>query len=253
MSLAITQAAAPPAMERYSILQIVLLHLAPGVIIGLVFAALARIAEVQEMPATLALLVTWLIVGIPILLGTLFYQGFRRNGKLSLRGILLNRQPLPLRQYAWLVPALLVWTAVSSTVLYQFATALREQLFAGQPAWLDLSAFAENPTHYPPSVVWAIVILSAVLNVAVPITEELYFRSYLLPRLPFGRGWSPLVNAVLFSLYHFWLPWDFFGRIIALLPVVYVVQWKRNVYLSILVHCLLNTLGTIGLLVLVMK
>ena len=90
------------------------------------------------------------------------------------------------------------------------------------------------------------------LNIAVPITEELYFRSFLLPRLPASPRWTPIWNTVLFSLYHFWLPWDVIGRILALLPVVYVVQWKRNVYVSILVHCLLNLIGTIGLAALVM-
>lgn len=34
---------------------------------------------------------------------------------------------------------------------------------------------------------------------------------------------------------------------IILLLVVYASQWKPNVYLSILVHCLLNMLGTISL------
>lgn len=63
---------------------------------------------------------------------------------------------------------------------------------------------------------------------------------------------GPLMNVVLFSLYHFWLPWDLFSRIVALLPMVYWVQWKRNFYIGILVHVLLNSLGTIGLLALVL-
>ena len=253
MNPAISQSTAQSETERHSLLQVILLHLAPGAVIALVFVILARVTAAQGVPASLALLITWLIAGLPLLLGILFYQGYRLNGKLSLQGILLNRQPLPLRQYAWLVPSLLVWTAISSTLLYSFSEALHQVLFAWTPEWVNLSAFAQNPTNYSSTVVWAVVILSAVLNLAVPITEELYFRSYLLPRLPFGRAWSPLANAVLFSFYHFWLPWDFFGRIVALLPVVYAVQWKHNVYLSILVHCLLNSLGTIGLLVLVLK
>jgi membrane protease YdiL (CAAX protease family) len=193
------------------------------------------------------------VAGIPLLLGILFYRGYKLNGTLSLKGILLYRQPIPFRQYAWLVPVLLVWTAIASTLLYFFAESLRQVLFSWWPTWLNLSVFAQNPTRYSSAVTWAVVILSAILNIAVPITEELYFRSYLLPRIPFGRIWSPLWSAVLFSLYHFWLPWDFFGRVIALLPIIYAVQWKQNVYLSILVHCLLNSLGTIGLFVLVLN
>lgn len=35
------------------------------------------------------------------------------------------------------------------------------------------------------------------------------------------------------------------------LPVIYAVQWKRNVNISILVHCLPNLTGTIGLAVII--
>jgi hypothetical protein len=39
-----------------------------------------------------------------------------------------------------------------------------------------------------------------------------YFRGHLLPRIDrFGRG-APVLNAVLFSLYHFWTPWQNVGR-----------------------------------------
>ncbi len=252
MNLTRAQTTVSSTTELHSLLQVIFLHLGPGVIITLVFVVLARVMAAHDIPASLALLVTWVIAGLPLLLGILLYQGHQLNGKLSLHGILLNRQPVPLRQYAWLVPVLLMWTAISSTVFYLFSEPLHQSLFAWTPEWLNLSTFAQHPANYSRSVAWAIVILSAVLNLAVPITEELYFRSYLLPRLPFGRAWSPLINAALFSLYHFWLPWDFFGRVVALLPVVYAVQWKRNVYLSILVHCLLNSLGTIGLLALVL-
>jgi hypothetical protein len=219
--------------------------------ITVVFVILARITSPLGWPASLALLLTWPIGGLPLLLGILLYRGYKANGAFSLKGILLYRQPLLLRQYAGLVTALLIWTAVISSLLAFPAELLQQVLFSWWPVWLNLSTFVQNPTNYSHSIQWAIIVLSAVLNIVVPITEELYFRSYLLPRLPFGQKWSPLVSAALFSLYHFWLPWDFFGRIVALLPVVYMVQKKRNVYLSVLVHCLLNSLRTLGLLVMV--
>jgi membrane protease YdiL (CAAX protease family) len=150
------------------------------------------------------------------------------------------------------VLVLLLWTALASTLLFPLGESIRLGLFAGWPEWLNLSSLAQNPTQYSRSILWAIVALSAILNIAVPITEELYFRSFLLPRLSVLPMWAPLVSTILFSLYHFWLPWDNIGRIITLLPVVYVVQWKRNVYVSILVHCLLNSIGTIGLAAVVM-
>lgn len=231
---------------------ILALHLTPGILIMLVFVTLASLAKGSGWPASLSLLLTWLIAGIPLELGILLYQGYKRNGRLSLEGIVLNREKLPIRQYLWLVPILLVWTAFITTVFIPVSGGLQHAWFSWWPGLLILSDFARNLAQYPRSVVWAVVILSFVLNIATPIVEELYFRGYLLPLLPGGTTWAPLISVVLFSLYHFWLPWENLTRIIALLPLAYAVQWKRNVYLSIFVHCLLNTLGSIGLLVMVL-
>ena len=57
--------------------------------------------------------------------------------------------------------------------------------------------------------------------------------------------WAPLVNVSLFSLYHFWSPWQVMARIVGLGPTVYAVRWKRNVYLGMVVHCALNTLSVL--------
>ena len=45
------------------------------------------------------------------------------------------------------------------------------------------------------------------------MVEELYFRGYLLPRISRLGAWAPLVNTVLFSLYHLFTPWLSVGRI----------------------------------------
>jgi membrane protease YdiL (CAAX protease family) len=80
--------------------------------------------------------------------------------------------------------------------------------------------------------------------------EELYFRGYLLPRIPASKQWAPLINVLLFSLYHFFSPWQNVTRIVALIPFVYAVAWKRNIRIGMWAHCLMNTLGMIPLLVL---
>jgi uncharacterized protein len=241
--------------EKHTPIQSVLLHLLPGGVVTFVFIVLARFAAQQGLPAPLALLVTWLIAGIPIELAFLFYLGRQRNGRLSLDGIVLNRERIPFRQYALYVPLLLVWAAAWSTIFIPFNETLRQTLFDWWPGWLILSEYARNLDQYPSAVLWIIVLLSAVMNIAVPIVEELYFRGYLLPRIPSRQhlALAPVINVLLFSIYHFWLPWETPARIITLIPVVYAVQWKQNVYISILVHVLLNTLGTIGLLALVLS
>ena len=84
-----------------------------------------------------------------------------------------------------------------------------------------------------------------------PVVEELYFRGYLLPRIAWLGRWAPVLNTVLFSLYHFFTPWANVGRIVALLPMVYTAWWKRNIYLSMAVHVLWN-LGAMMLLLAVL-
>ena len=76
-----------------------------------------------------------------------------------------------------------------------------------------------------------------------PVVEELYFRGYLLPRISRLRGWAAVFNVLLFSLYHFFTPWQNPARILAMLPASYVVLRKKNIYLGMIPHCLLNTTG----------
>jgi uncharacterized protein len=55
--------------------------------------------------------------------------------------------------------------------------------------------------------------------------------------------------VLLFSLYYFFSPWQNISRIIAILPFVYVVSWKRNVYIGIFTHAAFNTaLNLLGML-----
>jgi hypothetical protein len=42
--------------------------------------------------------------------------------------------------------------------------------------------------------------------------------------------------------------WQLLGRILALLPMVYVVWWRRNIYIGMAVHCLGNTVTMLALL-----
>lgn len=240
------------SVQPLSLAQQLVYNFTPGIVMTLAFVALAWLSKPLGWPPSLALLLVWPVAGIPMLVGLLFYYGRQQNGILSLKGVLLYRERLPWTQYLWLVPVLLVWSAVVSTLFFPLGESLRQNLPFAWPAWLNLSALAQDTAQYPPAILWAVVALSAVLNIAVPITEELYFRSFLLPRFPASPRWAPFWNTVLFSLYHVWWPWDMVGRIIALLPVVYVVQWKRNVIVSILVHCLLNLMGVIGLAALIM-
>lgn len=236
-----------------SLKTIIFLHLLPGIVVTLVFSGIAAWSTKQNLPTPLALLFTWVLAGIPFELGVLVYEGYRLNHRLSLKGVISFQEPVKQRQFIWLVILLLLWALISITLLTPLAELIRSTIFSWYPNHLLLTNFIQNINHYPKSTWWLVVIMSGLLNVVVPVVEELYFRGFLLPRLSALNKWAPFINVVLFSLYHFWLPWEFLTRIVALFPMSHAVWRNKNVFLSIWVHSLLNSFGTIGLLVLVLN
>jgi len=86
----------------------------------------------------------------------------------------------------------------------------------------------------------------------LPLIEELYFRGFLLPRIAHLRWRAPVLNTVLFSVYHFWAPWTVLSKIVFMFPAVWLVWRKRDIRLSIGMHpgtaLLMATIGTIALI-----
>jgi len=95
-----------------------------------------------------------------------------------------------------------------------------------------------------------IIVLYYLLNgFWAPFVEEIYFRGYLLPRMgAFGKS-APLINSILFSVYHLFSPWQIITRIIAMTPMTYLSWKNKDVKISIFSHCLLNSVGGIGMII----
>lgn len=117
---------------------------------------------------------------------------------------------------------------------------------------MSVAGRVDDIDRYDQAVLWLMVGLSAVANVVVPVVEELYFLGHLLARTGGRSSWAPTLNTVLFSLYHLWIPWEFLGRVIAVLPMVHMVRRERGVAIGVWVHVLVNTTGTPGLLAVVL-
>ena len=119
------------------------------------------------------------------------------------------------------------------------------RVFGWLPDWFVAPIPVDRIGDYSPGWIVTLAAYLAINGFLGPIVEELYFRGYLLPRMERMGRWAPLVNVTLFSLYHFWSPWQILARILGLGPTVYAVRWKQNVYLGMAVHCALNTLGVL--------
>ncbi len=241
-------------VEQHSLVQSIVLHLLPGVLILLFYIITAPLAERLGFPSAIALFVAIGVVLIPFELGYLLYQGRKRNGTLSLKGIVLFREPMPWWQYIVLGLPLLFWMGfIFMIVASPVDEVIIDSLFSWVPDWFFLFGSMDQLAQYPRSALLVMAILNLILNgIAGPVVEELYFRGYLLPRLSHLRGWAPLINILLFSLYHFFTPWQNLIRIIALVPMVYAVWWKRNIYLGMIVHCAGNTIGALLMLALIL-
>jgi len=236
--------AAEYSVEQHTVAQTLLLHLVPGATLTIAFTLLGPWMKANHLPPMLAILLPILFVLIPLELGVLYYLGYRRNGRLSLEGIVLYRERLPIKEYFIFPLLLLVWFILSFAALANLDEAILKSMFFWLPDWFNLSLF--NPTEYSQSVLKVTFLLTLTLNgIAGPLVEELYFRGYLLPRMEWMKGWGPLVDAVLFSIYHFFSPWQNLTRIAALIPMLYIVGWKKNIYVSMLAHCLKNTISTL--------
>ena len=115
--------------------------------------------------------------------------------------------------------------------------------------WVFLEDFLVDPSAYARSSLILTLSLGLLLSgFGASVVEELYFRGYLLPRISRLKMLAPLMNVALFSVYHFFSPWQFPVIFLAFLPIVYVVYIKKNIYLGIIVHCLLNGIGVLHLM-----
>lgn len=227
-------------VEQHGLGKSLLLHLLPGALITIFLIVFGPVLMRMGWPPIFSLFLAILLVLIPFELGYLLLQGRRLNGRWSLRGVVLFREPVPLWQYFLLVPVLFAWAGFVFVVLAKPLDAfLTTRFFSWVPSWFFLDRF--DSTQYSGSVLKLTWLFGLALNgVLGPVVEELYFRGYLLPRLA-RFGWvAPLLNVVLFSLYHFFSPWQNLTRIVGFLPYVYVVWWKKDVKLGICVHCLCN-------------
>jgi hypothetical protein len=81
--------------KQHSLAKSIILHLLPGLLILLFYIVTAPIANKMGFPSIIALLIAIGVVLIPFELGFLLYQGKKENGTLSLKGIVLLREPMP--------------------------------------------------------------------------------------------------------------------------------------------------------------
>jgi hypothetical protein len=224
--------------EQHSLVRSIALHLLPGAaLFGFVLAAAAL-----GMPPVLALLVGIAVIIVPLELGYLLFQARLKAGRWSVWEVVDYREPMSTRRIVlWAVPLVAWFVLMLFLSVGVFDERIADGLFSWYPEPVREFASVEGGSTYATWVVIVVFAVALVVNGIVgPVVEELYFRGYLLPRIDrFGRG-APVLNHVLFSIYHFWTPWQNIGRILGLLPWTYTVWRKRSLALSMAIHISVN-------------
>ena len=246
---------APDTVQQHTLPATVAYHLLPGLLIMAVTVAAIPVVTAAGLPPIAALLLAFLVAQLPVQLGHLLIQGWRRNGRLSLAGVVLYREHLRWWLYPPLVVGILAWSWLMWFALNPVNTALKTTLFTWLPPGFAAtsSADAASLLGYPRSALLLTFGAYLIINgLAGPIVEELYVRGYLLPRLSRFGNKAPLLETLLFTIYHFWQPWLYPAILAAFAALVVPVHRTRNIYLGMWAHCLLNLSGGLTITALVL-
>jgi uncharacterized protein len=240
--------------QQHAVWLSVLLHLLPGAVLTGFVVLAAPVVRGWGFPSVFALFAGIGLVIVPIELGILFGHAKRSTGSWSLASTVVYRERVPTRRLVPLTLGLFAWFAVflalATAVLDEW---IAERFFGWVPdAILQFSAVAEAGESAPIHIIAIMLAVAFVFNGVVgPVVEELYFRGYLLPRIDrLGRG-APVLNTVLFSLYHFWTPWQNPARILGFLPIAWVAWRKRSIQVAIAAHVTINLVFLLGMLALI--
>ena len=245
---------------RHSWMLTVWLHLLPGIPIALAFWSIGWLA--RDTPGWIALYtltITAVAVELPLLMVLTRYLIHRERQA----GVLVEAEeglPYRRRQPVWiwvLATALIVCAAVLNMAGTPALTAPFSSMRALAPEWAVLAfepsvfarAIAASSTFF-----WLMWLASfPALMLAGGIAQEIYFRGYLLPRMPRAGLVTPVANAVLFSVFHLTSPWSIVARLPYVIIFSLMAWWRKSLNLVIWIHAgmggLLFAMGTIFLLI----
>jgi uncharacterized protein len=218
--------------EQHSLTRSIILHLAPGAIFTVFILLAAPALASAGIDPIFALFGGIGLVLVPIELGYLAVQARRTTGSWSPLNAVDYKERVPRSRLALLAGGLAVWFLLVLVVSIAFLDGwLAENVFSWLPtALLQFAVAEEGGDPITSGTLLAFLLIALTFNgVAGPITEELYFRGHLLPRLERYGRWAPVINTALFTIYHFFSPWRYPAIFVGFLPITWTAWRKRSV------------------------
>lgn len=229
-------------MRQLSKTRSIVYHLYPGIIITACFAVLTPLLINYQLPPQFSILVAIAIVAIPLLLIHL-NKVKRKENKNRLGEINGYQQRLGSGRLILYIIVLVIFMFFIWGITQPLNTVITQKLLSWLPPWYTVQDFA----GYDKQAIIITLLLNLALNgFLAPIIEEYYFRGYLLPRMATWGKWAFVINAILFSFYHFWQPYVYLTLLIALLPLSWAVWKTKDLRLAIYTHCAVNVIGALA-------
>jgi len=228
--------------QKLSIPMIIILGLAPGVVILLLAFVFSSPIFGINFNILLALLMAIFFGLIPVELGILKFIARKENKKI--KDIILYKNKTPVKKLLLSIIIPFIIASLAFVFISPYEVKLWK-IFDFIPDWFRLDKVNLPEIKYLKKTLILTLLFNGFFG---PIVEEIYFRGYLLPRMGVFGKLAPLVNAIIFSIYHLFTPWQNITRIIGVTPMVYSVWINKDIRIGIFVHCLLNTFGNIAMI-----
>lgn len=196
-------------MNKIGAKGLILRVFAPTIILSASYLVLGHFSTIPHI-LMFCILGTFLLV--PVELGTILKASKREYGKYSLQGAFEGQE----KSSIWKALMLAFVFFGIAGLLSAFIAPIENQVFAdirssvlnSLPRGFDWTDYEYLKTFSTPILVITCVYYG-VFNVLIgPITEELFFRGYLTSHYEKQTSFTPILVSVLFSLYHFWLPFN---------------------------------------------
>ena len=196
----------------------------------------------------LALLISIPVCLAPIELGVMLFWSSRFTGRRALMEAVFYRRQGTAAEYIMLPLLLFIYWGVLSIPMSPIYQYVETHLAIFLPSWTTQEALIRGLIGVSQTQRSITLGLAVILSGFVaPVVEELYFRGFLLPRMEHWGWVAPVVNSLLFGIYHFYFPGNVPGIFLTFLPISYVVMLTKNWRIGAVVHSLINLWGVFWL------
>jgi uncharacterized protein len=236
-------------MGNLSLWKVLLLIFIPTSLLMLVYIPAGLLLQ-DTLPSLMLFVLLAAVILFPVQLFVVMSASKKEFGSYSLKSAFSNHQKMSWWKIIlygallWGFAGLMTITIVPlEDMLFAPIAERVSQIIPPYFDWADIDDLRQYSTNILLLACVTIFVLNGFIG---PIAEELFFRGYLTAKISRFGNFAPLIITVLFSLYHFWLPFNNLFRIFAFFPAFYLAWKKKNIYIAIVTHVLSNIFSSIS-------